>query len=50
MIASATRNTLRPVGTRLPSTLMTARAKAMSVATGTAQPRSAAGSFQLRAA
>ncbi len=45
MMASAVRNTLSAIGTRLPSTLSTASAKAMSVATGTAQPRMAVRSW-----
>ncbi len=50
MIAKAVRNTFSAIGTRLPSRLMTASAKAISVATGTAQPRSALGSPRLKAA
>ena len=44
MIASANRNTLRLTGTRLPSSAITPRAKAMSVAAGIAQPARATSS------
>ena len=43
------RKILSPTGTRRPSTVSAASAKAMSVATGTAQPRSAARSAWLKA-
>ena len=49
MMASAVRNTISPAGTRRPSTRSTASEKAMSVATGIAQPRSAVGSRQAKA-
>jgi len=49
MIANAVRKTLSASGTRLPSMLSTASAKAMSVATGTAQPPSAVLSPQFSA-
>ena len=48
MIASAVRNTLIDIGTRLPSMDSTPSAKAMSVAVGMAQPRNAAGSARLK--
>ena len=48
-MASAVRNTFNATGTRDPSRLSAARAKAMSVATGTAQPRRAAGSARFSA-
>ena len=48
-MASAVRNTFNATGTRLPSRLRAASAKAMSVATGTAQPRKAAGLEWLKA-
>ncbi|MNH19219.1 hypothetical protein D3C79_789460 [compost metagenome] len=38
MIARASRKTFRLVGTRLPSSAITPRAKAISVAAGMAQP------------
>ena len=37
-MARVEKNTLAPTGMRLPKRLMTARAKAMSVAVGMAQP------------
>ena len=43
MIASAARKILSEAGTRLPSSEMTPRAKAMSVAVGIAQPRMVSG-------
>jgi hypothetical protein len=48
-IASVSRNTLSGVGTRSPKTLSTPRAKAMSVATGIAQPSAAGGSPRTQA-
>jgi hypothetical protein len=49
-MASASRKTLRPIGTRAPSSDSTPTAKAMSVAAGIAQPRSATGSVRLQSA
>ena len=41
------RNILRPIGTRLPSSMSTPSAKAMSVAAGMAQPSIVSGLPQL---
>ncbi len=48
-MASVVRNTFKASGTRLPSAASTPSEKAMSVAAGIAQPRSATGSLQLKA-
>ena len=47
MIASESRNSFKLRGTREPSSASTPSAKAMSVAAGIAQPRSATGSEKL---
>ena len=49
MIATAVRNTFSEAGTREPSSIRMPSAKAMSVAVGMAQPRSATASPRLSA-
>ena len=49
MMASEVRNTLSEAGTREPTSASTPRAKAMSVAVGTAQPRQFSGCGKLTA-